>query len=411
MRSLLSAFFLLSIVATATGQTQQGLVAHYRFNGDLADATGNTANTGAATGDVYFTCGAVEDAASFDGQGDDVTILGGPVNDEFDTEDVTVSLYFKPRAGFGTQYLVSKRPTSCFGGNEFYIIYTPASRAVSAVFFETANNRSIATYQLQNTSCWQHVTVVRESGSLRLFINGELVNVNTTIDRIDVFNDGDLIIGNSECRNATEFPFNGLIDELRVYNRALNEREVRGLVALPDQILGSENVINLFLGQDHQVELSNSCGTTFSWSPTTGVSDPFSPEPLITPETSGDIVYEIAISDTITSCIARDIITFNVIDPDDLDCNQIALPSAFTPNGDGLNDTYGISNPFAVEQLLTFEIYDRWGNRMFATADAFQRWDGTYKGQEVNPGVARYVIQFICDGEEQVQQGEIAILK
>jgi gliding motility-associated-like protein len=411
MKSILSAIFFSCLALTAWAQTEQGLVAHYRFDGSYADATGNTANSGAAAGNTYFTCGAVGQALSLDGQGDEVAILGGPVNNEFDTEDVTVSMYFKPRTGIGTQYLISKRSVDCFGGNEFYIIYTPNSRTVSAVFFETSNNRSIVTHQLQNTSCWQHITVVRQSGNVRLFINGELITVNTTINRIDVFNDGDLIIGNSDCRNATEFPFNGLIDEVRVYNRALNEREVRGLVDLPDRILGSENIVNLFLGQDHQIELSNTCGTTFSWSPTNGVSDPFAPEPVIMPVSDGEIDYEIAISDTITNCIARDIITFNVIDPNDLDCNQVALPNAFTPNGDGLNDTFGISNPFAVEELLAFEIYDRWGNRMFATNDPFQRWDGTYKGQEANPGVARYVLQFICDGEERVQRGEIAILK
>lgn len=411
MKHILSSILFLSVVLTGWAQTTQGLVAHYRFNGSYADATGNTANTGAASGNTYFTCGAVDQALSLDGQGDEVVILGGPVNNEFDTEDVTVSMYFKPRTGIGTQYLLSKRSLSCFGGNEFYLIYTPTSRTVSAVFFETSNRRSIVAYQLENTACWQHVTVVRQSGSVRLYVNGELITVNTTIDRIDVFNDGDLVIGNSDCKSATEFPFNGLIDEVRVYNRALNEREARNLVDLPDQILGSENIVNLFLGQDYPIELSNTCGTTFSWSPTDGVSDPFAPEPVIMPVTDGEIEYEIAISDTITNCIARDVITFNVIDPDDLDCNQIALPNAFTPNGDGLNDTYGISNPFAVEELLVFEIYDRWGNRMFATDDPFQRWDGTYKGQEVNPGAARYVLQFICDGEEQVQRGEIAILK
>jgi len=398
--------------AAAQAQTAQGLVAHYRFDGSYEDATGNTANAGAPAGNPYFTCGAEVDALSLDGVNDEVSVLGGPVNDEFDTEDVTVSMYFKPRGGIGTQYLLSKRSPSCFGGNEFYIIYSPGSRAISAVFFETSNNRAIATHQLTNTACWQHITVVRESGSLRLFVNGERVDVVTTVDRINVFNDGNLILGDSDCKNATEFPFSGLIDELRVYNRALNAREVRGLVELPDRIQRESNVVNIFLGSTFEVVLSKTCGTSFSWSPTAGVTDPFAPQPEITPAVDGEVTYEIAISDTIVpGCVARDSVVFNVIDPDDLDCRVIALPNAFTPNGDGLNDTFGISNPFAVEELIVFEIFDRWGNRVFATNDPFQRWDGSYRGQPVNPGAVRYVLQHVCDGEELVQSGEVAILR
>lgn len=403
--------FIFVLAAQLAAQTTAGLVAHYRFDGSTNDATGNTANTGAITGNPYYTCGAENDAISFDGQDDEIVILGGPVNDEFDNEDVSVSFYFKPRGGAGTQYLLSKRSPSCFGGNEFYIIYTPSSRTISAFFFETNDRRTIATHQITNTGCWQHLTIVRQGGRVRLHLNGELINVFSTLERINVNNDGDLIIGDSDCKNATEFPFNGLIDELRVYNRALNELEVRELYDAPDRIERDANIVNLFLGDDFNVELSKTCGTVFSWSPTDGVSDLFAAEPVITPTEAGELSYEVTISDTVTSCIARDRIVFNVIDPDDLDCNTIFLPTAFTPNNDGLNDTYGISNPYAIPELLTFEIYDRWGNRIFATQDPFQRWDGFYRGEPVNAGVVQYALQWVCDGEEQVQTGEIAILR
>ncbi len=411
MKTFALSFALLCTAIALTAQTTAGLVAHYRFDGQLTDATGNTANAGAVTGNPYFTCGAENDAIAFDGQDDEVVILGGPVNDEFDIEDVTVSFYFKPRGGQGTQFLLSKRSPSCFGGNEFFIIYTPGSRTISAVFFETSERRTIATHQITNTACWQHLTVVRQGGRVRLYLNGELIDVFSTIERIDVNNDGDLIIGDSDCRNATEFPFNGLIDELRVYNRALDEREVRELYDAPDRIERDGNIVNLFLGDAFDVSLTNTCGTAFEWMPTDGVSAPLAAEPTITPVKAGEITYEIAISDTVATCVARDQITFNIIDPDDLDCNSIFLPTAFTPNSDGLNDTYGISNPYAIPELVTFEIYDRWGNRIFATADPFQRWDGFYRGEPVNAGVVRYALQWVCEGEELVQTGEVAILR
>ena len=402
-------FFVLA--AHLAAQTTVGLVAHYRFDGNTNDATGNTANTGAITGNPYYTCGAEIEAISFDGQDDEVVILGGPANDEFDNEDVSVSFYFKPRGGAGTQYILSKRSPSCFGGNEFYVLYTPSSRTISAFFFETSDRRVIATHQIDNTSCWQHLTIVREGGRVRLHLNGELISVFSTLERINVNNDGDLIIGDSDCKSATESPFNGLLDELRIYNRALSELEVRELYDAPDRIERDGNIVNLFLGDAFDVSLTNSCGTVFSWSPTDGVSDPFVAEPTIIPVKAGELTYDVSSSDTVTSCSARDQLIFNVIDPDDLDCSAIFLPTAFTPNNDGLNDTYGISNPYAIPELITFEIYDRWGNRVFATQDPFERWDGFYGGETVNAGVVQYALQWICNGEEQVQTGEVAILR
>ncbi|MCG8326240.1 MAG: gliding motility-associated C-terminal domain-containing protein [Chitinophagales bacterium] len=413
MRIILTAAFLLTSTFLLNAQPPSiGLVAYYPFENSLSDVTGNTANLGAASGNPYYTCGVEGEAISLNGQADEITILGGPVNDEFDLEDVSISLYFKPRGGNGQQYILSKRSPSCFGGNEFFLRYVPQTRTINCVFRETDNISAEVFTQLENTSCWQHVGIVRESGRLRLFVNGELVAVDGTPNRVDIENDGDLIIGDSDCKSALEFPFNGVIDELRVYSRALDEQEMRSLYYLaPDQIEKDGQVTNVFLGNSIDISVTNTCATNFSWTPTDDVSDPSSLTPTITPSVKGEIVYTIALLDTVTSCIATDSILINVIDPNDLDCNAIFLPSAFTPNDDGLNDTYGISNPFAVQDFLAFDIFDRWGNKVFSAETPFDRWDGSYKDQAVNPGVMKYVLQYICEGEEEILTGTISILR
>ncbi len=407
---LLIAFFGLA-VWPLSAQTTIGLVAYYPLDSIYRDATGNTANTGTPAGNPYFSCGAFGNALRMNGQSDEVVILGGPVNDEFDDEDITISLYIKPTGGDGTQYVLSKRSPSCFGGNEFYIRYVPGSRTVNVVFLETLDKSVGLAYTLNNTACWQHIAVVREGGRVRLFINGELVQVRSTANRLDVFNDGDLTIGNSRCKGPAERGFNGLIDDLRIYNRALSEKDVRELYFRPDQIERTSQVLNVFLGNSVDISLTNTCATSFSWSPTAGLSDPAAAEPSITPTEKGEILYTISMRDTVSTCVARDSILLNVIDPDDLDCNAIFLPSAFTPNGDGLNEDFGISNPYAVQELLAFDIFDRWGNKVFSTTDPFQRWDGSYRGQAVNPGVMKYVLLLRCDGEEKVLTGTLSILR
>lgn len=68
------------------------------------------------------------------------------------------------------------------------------------------------------------------------------------------------------------------------------------------------------------------------------------------------------------------------------------LPNSFTPNGDGLNDCFGISHWGQVPQL-EFSIYNRWGQIVFHTNNASTCWDGTFKGQPQNAGVFVYIIK------------------
>ena len=82
-------------LAFAYGQTKIGLIAHYTFDTSLVDVTGNTANNGInlGGGTPSIQCGPIGNALSLDNFNDQITFLG-QVNDEFDTEDFTVSLYF-----------------------------------------------------------------------------------------------------------------------------------------------------------------------------------------------------------------------------------------------------------------------------------------------------------------------------
>jgi gliding motility-associated-like protein len=58
---------------------------------------------------------------------------------------------------------------------------------------------------------------------------------------------------------------------------------------------------------------------------------------------------------------------------------RIDVPTAFTPNGDGLNDFFGPLNALAAENFL-FRVYNRWGGLLFETNDWTKPWDGTSNG-------------------------------
>lgn len=394
-------------------QTSVGLIAYYSFDGSLENNTGNTSNTPIGNGNIQFRCGVRGQALLFDGASTFLTIPGdNNVNDEFDTEDVTVSFYFKPIGMNGTPYLVSKRDEDCsIQEHIFNIRYAPASRSVSATMIENLSRGVSLLQPLINESCWQLITLVRDGSRVKLYVNGEFARDLGTQGRINLVNGGQLMIGGGDCRMPSEPLFHGLMDEFRVYNRALDEDEVAGLHFAPDKIATQDTVI--FLGTSVDIRLTSTCGTGFNWTPDRDVMTSIEAEPTIFPSEAGNFVYNLQLSDGVSSCIAGDSIRISVIDPDELDCEVLYLPKAFTPNGRGpsSNETFGISNPFALQELISFEIFDRWGGRVFYSEDAFQQWDGTFKGQDVNPGVFLYKVRFVCNGEENIRTGSVTVFR
>ncbi|MEO6538315.1 MAG: gliding motility-associated C-terminal domain-containing protein [Ferruginibacter sp.] len=88
----------------------------------------------------------------------------------------------------------------------------------------------------------------------------------------------------------------------------------------------------------------------------------------------------------------------------------IAVPTAFTPNGDGLNDfLYPINAYKAVN--LRFSIYNRFGQQIFSTTDWTNKWDGKYKGQPADAGTYVWVLRFTnTDTNKVVEQKGTSIL-
>lgn len=400
---------LLGGVNNLWGQTNVGLVARYTFDNDFNDASGNTTNSALPAGNPGFVCGVVERAVSFNGGADALSIIGDVIT-EFDTEDFTVGFYFKATGTDGIQYLLSKRSTNCQTTNAFYIRYRPSTRNINVYFAETPERSINLVSELPAGNCWYHIAVVREGARLKLFVNGRLVANQGTVGRADIKNDGKLLFGATTCYGPNETPFRGLLDEVRIYNRALRENEATGLYTQrPDNIISNDTIV--FLGAPVPIRLAPTCATEFSWSPTAGVFLADVGATSILPPNAGVFTYTLSFRDQFSTCRATDSIRITVVDPRTLECGKVLLPNAFTPNGDGLNETFGISNPYSIGELRLFEIFDRWGGRVFVTANPFAQWDGFHLGQPVNPGVMWYKILHVCNGAEKLVTGSFMVMK
>lgn len=100
-----------------------------------------------------------------------------------------------------------------------------------------------------------------------------------------------------------------------------------------------------------------------------------------------------------------------IIDDSNLNkCGEVFVASAFSPNGDGQNDFLGVQG--SCIQEVKFEIYNRWGEKVFQTMALNGAWDGTFNGETMNTGVfVYYVTAKLSNGKTVNQKGNVSILK
>jgi gliding motility-associated-like protein len=410
MKKIFLPFVLICCVAWAFAQptppVTDGLIAYYSFdNCDATDDTGNGSD-GILVGAPGCVCGVSGNALEMDGL-DDYILFLGLVNNYFDTDNFTVSFYFKSFGSPLPQDILSKRE-DCGIDQVMSISYTPSFNSVNCFLSEDGTKSTSSTGMLDFSNCWHHVVLVRKGGKATLWLDGVLVQESSAISRVDLENNAILSLADSPCIGTNLNRFKGYIDELAVYSRELLDDEVESLYLNPDNVINNDTLV--YLGGSVDVFASNTCATSFSWTPTDGVDDPTSPKTTITPtETT---TYQLSFLDE-NGCQATDTVLFRVVDPATLDCELVFVPKAFTPNGKGplANETIGISNPYAIEELISFEIFDRWGGRVFHTDNAFDQWNGEFSGQPVNPGVFLYKMTYLCQGEETSKFGSLSLIR
>lgn len=96
----------------------------------------------------------------------------------------------------------------------------------------------------------------------------------------------------------------------------------------------------------------------------------------------------------------------------------VYIPNGFSPNGDNINDILFVgANDDRIRRVESFLIFNRWGeavfqNYNFAPNDSGQGWDGSYRGEALDPAVFVYVaVVEMADGEKIVFKGDITLVR
>jgi gliding motility-associated-like protein len=130
--------------------------------------------------------------------------------------------------------------------------------------------------------------------------------------------------------------------------------------------------------------LSEDTALVFRWNPVNDLSCNLCPNPIANPQQT--TTYTALIIDQFGCFMANAEIVINVVEEYD-----VHIPTAFTPNTDGVNDWF-YSVTYGIKELNFLRVYDRWGKLLFESKDLSTKWDGMVGGSQCPIGT--YVWEF-----------------
>ncbi len=398
--------FLLFIVFTAcfsvSAQPTDGLVAYYSFDAcDATEVTGSGAD-GIVIGNSICGCGVRGNGFQFDGN-TTIQILGNL--DILFGDDFTISFFILPNPQSASIMDILSKSEICGIDSTVELRYNPINRDLSLSLSQHADLSFRSAYSLPATRCYHHIVFVRRDRELLFYYDGVQQSKVPSVAFVKIINDGILTLGGGPCLANGEVSFRGVLDELRMYNRALTSFEVQELNSPIDEITTPDTV--LFTGTSMQVRLPVTCASSIQWNPSAGVSNPNIAEPVLNPAAS--TLYQVELD--YGFCVAIDSIYVTVADSSDLDCDKVFFPTGFTPNSDNINDDWGMSNIVFLGAFVSLEVFDRWGGEVFKSETPDDRWDGTFKGDEVMPGLYVYQFTYNCSGEKRRKTGSVSLIR
>ncbi|MFK7908072.1 MAG: gliding motility-associated C-terminal domain-containing protein [Chitinophagales bacterium] len=160
-------------------------------------------------------------------------------------------------------------------------------------------------------------------------------------------------------------------------------------------------------GEQLQLEIEGDFNT-IEWSLEDGTVFSDTANPVVT--ITENITYTVRVENAI-GCVSTAMVAIEVVDAPDLNpCLEIAVPNAFSPNEDGINDRF-FPAPESFDELLQFTIYNRWGKEVFSTNNPSEGWDGLWDNELQPVGVYPYWVEAICGEKTLRKQGWVVLIR
>ncbi len=169
---------------------------------------------------------------------------------------------------------------------------------------------------------------------------------------------------------------------------------------LGDLIVDAGNEVIVFENETARLnpQITGTGSFQFLWTPNIYLNNDTARNPLVTGRESQ--TYTLRVTGT-GSCVSSDTVFVKVLKP-------FIIPNIFTPNGDGIHDTWQIPQLNNYPGSIV-EIYTRTGQKIFSSFGYAQPWDGTFNGKPVPVATYYYIVK--PNFRNQVFSGSVTVVR
>jgi len=402
--------------------TQPASAVSVSITGTTPTPCGGTTGTATASGTggtgvitYNWMPGSISGATASNLAGGTYTVTATDANGCTATTTATVA-----NTGGPTVSIASQTNVSCNGGNNGAatasatggtgtITYNWMPGSISGV---TANNLSAGTYTVTATDgsgCSNATTVtITQPNAMVATITTTPANCTNNNDGTATVNvtGGNGVITSSWNTGST----NSTITGLAAGTYTVTVTDVNGCTATSTGVVGATGSltgvnagtdVTIIAGTNTILNGTAPAGSTYVWSPSTGLSCTTCQNPVASPNQT--TIYVLTANNG--GCIGSDTVVVFV----DIICGELFVPTAFSPNDDGQNDMLYLMGNCITN--LEFNIYDRWGEKVFSTSNPAVGWDGNFNGKKLDAAVFVYYLKATVNGQDVSKQGNITLVK
>jgi gliding motility-associated-like protein len=270
-------------------------------------------------------------------------------------------------------------------------------------FTKTISSQELVWVAISNDYCKTADTILIDFINCELRVDSLCLGASTvfTLDETAfdsvIWNFGDLstLTSTKNQINHQYFNASGYSVSAKIFRQNLSRKIGKNfqVIKVPEDYLPEDTAL---CGQITLSPDITSSGLLFSWN--TGSNGE-----AITVDKTGTYILSIQKG----NCVSHD--TVNV-ELENCEC-YFFMPDAFSPNGDNLNDTF---RPFTDCEIASihFDIYNRWGEKIFVSKEDITQWDGTYLDRIAPNGIYFYLISVQLNNNERLyKSGTVKVFR
>lgn len=401
---------------------RRGLIGCYPFNGNANDLS-TQANHGKISGAISTTdrFGTSSAAFDFDGVDDFIEIGAGQLQLNVFTYSIWVQPTYVPAYGqavfffsvgsdYGDQHILLGDHYS----DERHTGFSHGS------YLGVADNVLCTEPSTPVLGPWYHLVLVKTDTKYEFYINNKLVCSNSVSGK-KAFYGTSVVRATIGARNNYGQAAKSKIDDLHIYDRALNREEIEALYngipsEEPEKLAIVTNSSKICAGEQATFRLTPPAkDAKVTWYVDDVAYPGFESDEFMfttakdssyTFNLTAEVVYPESCFPKTPVAAKKEFKTTGCTAPVDVS-RQMFVPTIFTPNGDGKNDTWNITNATDYEDFEVM-VYNRWGEVVHrAKGNLTSSWDGIYRAVLVPSGV--YAFKIIA-GNHLIKAGSVTIV-